>query len=138
MSNISFEYTQYQGVTSWYKHVNEYNAPELAYLSMGLAGESGEFVDNVKKLVREIGFMDDHMYNYKMDQHVQEALIDELGDVLWYLNKLCTFLGLTIEDLMVLNTVKLHERWGIPNSAKWPFESITFEQAKGEDDTVPF
>ena len=138
MSNVEFEYTQYQGVTSWYKHVGEGNAPELSYLTLGLAGETGEFADVVKKLVRELGMNDDHMFNYTMDQYVKVDLIDELGDVLWYLNKLCTFLDISLEELMVANTVKLHERWGIPNKAAWPFEHITFEQAKDPNDLVPF
>ena len=95
-------------------------------------------MDVFKKLVRDVGMLDDQMFDHLMEQYVKADLIDELGDVLWYLNKLCTFLDITVLELMVLNTVKLHERWGIPNDAVWPFSGITFEQAKGDVELIPF
>ena len=131
MNTLTFEYTDYQIKTTWYAHANENNAPELSYLALGLAGEAGEFADAVKKLVREVGQRDDDAYYREMKLHVRDKLIDELGDVLWYLNKLTTFFGLTIEDLMIANTVKLHERWGIPNNVEWPFTHISYEDAEG-------
>jgi len=128
--HIISKYTDYQDATSWYKHWNEDNAPELSYLTLGLVGEAGEFADNVKKIVRKVGQLDITGFRVAMREGAERGLTDELGDVLWYLNKLCTFLGVTIEDLMVDNTAKLHERYGRESGAEWPFDHITFEEAK--------
>ncbi len=129
-NEIIREYVGYQWRTTWYAHANECNAPELSYLALGLAGEAGEFADAVKKIVREVGQADPNAYWKAMNEGARDKLINELGDVLWYLSKLTVFLGLSLEDLMVDNTVKLHERWGIPNGVDWPFAHITFEEAK--------
>jgi len=132
------EFTQYQQVTSWYAHNGESNAPELSYLVMGLAGEAGETCDEVKKLIRETGQRNDALFNALMIR--RERLFKEMGDTLWYLNKLCTFLGVTLEDLAVMNTLKLFHRTrsnGQFMDVEWPFspgtvsnEAITEEMAK--------
>ena len=127
---IAQEYTEYQRVSSFYRHADEDNAPELSYLAMGLAGEAGEFVDQVKKVIREVGQDDPNAYWRMMNEGARDKLIDELGDVLWYLNKLAAFLSLPINDLMIMNTIKLHERHGAGMGLTWPFTHITFKEAK--------
>ncbi|MEE8598087.1 MAG: hypothetical protein V3S69_00945, partial [Dehalococcoidales bacterium] len=54
------------------------------------------------------------------------------GDVLWYLTKICSFLELDLEALMVLNTHKLYNRLIeknrlVPEETPWPFEEPTYE-----------
>ena len=52
----------------------------LAYLGLGLAAEAGEVADHIKKLLR--------------DQKIDEAaMIDELGDVIYYWACLCVAAG---------------------------------------------
>ncbi len=109
--NITTEYRNFLRDTSWYTHSHEHNAAELAYLCLGLAGESGEFIDVVKKVVREVGFTDDESFQVHMQlSGVRGKLISELGDVLWYLTRIADFLNLTLEELMISNTHKLYQR----------------------------
>jgi len=140
-SKLLEEFTSYQKETSWYTHSGEANAPELSYLVMGLAGEAGETCDEVNKLVREVGQRDDHNFNALIINPERRAnLLKEMGDTLWYLNKLCTYMGITLEDLMVLNTIKLFHRTrenGKCLDIMWPFspgtvsnEAITEEMTK--------
>jgi NTP pyrophosphatase (non-canonical NTP hydrolase) len=65
--------------------------------TLGLAGETGEFADAVKKQIRD-------------GVTTPMKLIDELGDVLWYLTFLSGQLGYSIEELATTNYEKLHKR----------------------------
>lgn len=65
--------------------------------TLGLAGEAGEFADLVKKQIRG-------------DASHPSQMIDELGDVLWYVTSLAGQLGFSIEELASLNYQKLHDR----------------------------
>jgi NTP pyrophosphatase (non-canonical NTP hydrolase) len=65
----------------------------------GLAGESGEFIDMVKK-----HFFHGHTLDGAKCQK-------ELGDCLWYIAQLCSALGLTLEEVMIANIEKLKKRY---------------------------
>ena len=66
---------------------------------MGLAGESGECVDIMKK----------HLFQgHALDR---EKLMDELGDVLWYLAITTDGLGYQLEDIANHNIIKLVKRY---------------------------
>lgn len=67
--------------------------------TLGLCGEAGEFADQVKKDIRDGG----------AEPRVPK-MIDELGDVLWYLTSLSGQLGYSLEELATINYNKLHER----------------------------
>ncbi len=127
------EYAKFLDETSWYTHTDEGNAPELMYLTLGLAGESGEFADAVKKIVRACGAHNDEGFEELMLQDGgQHKLADELGDVLWYLVKLASFLGLTVEQLMLKNTHKLHERLRKKTGVQhpWPFTDPSMSRSE--------
>tara|TARA_R100001594_G_scaffold134481_1_gene175661 strand:- start:589 stop:915 length:327 start_codon:yes stop_codon:yes gene_type:complete len=70
---------------------------EKEYLMIGLMNEAGEVGGAFKKEIR------DHVDN-------TDLIIDEMGDVLWYLQRLCDVYGLKISDLMVNNMDKLFSR----------------------------
>lgn len=70
----------------------------LSNFSMGLAGESGEVVDAIKKLL------------YHKTGIFEEQLRDELGDVLWYLAALANEFGFSLEDVAKSNIEKLRAR----------------------------
>lgn len=79
---------------------NETPADErLVNAALGLAGEAGEVCDLVKKW-RHHG----HPLRY-------EKLIDELGDLQWYIVQACNALGASLEDVMRGNTQKLQKRY---------------------------
>lgn len=76
---------------------------EIGYLGLGLAGETGEVVDIIKKHLRAT---DEEKKEY---DHVNK-LHDELGDVLWYWVRLVDSLGLDPIIIMHANLEKLNER----------------------------
>ena len=66
---------------------------------MGLAGESGECVDLLKK----------HMFQgHGLDMH---HLAKELGDVAWYLAVTAHAIGYTLEEVFQMNVDKLLARY---------------------------
>ena len=72
----------------------------LGLCGLGLPGEIGEVVDLIKKF----------LYHRNGKPLNVEKLKDELGDVLWYYFILLDTIGLTFEDVMAANVVKLEER----------------------------
>lgn len=70
----------------------------IPHCALGLTGEAGEVADLIKKSQYAGGSLD------------IPKLEEELGDVLWYLQALCNFCGLTIEQLATLNIQKLTAR----------------------------
>lgn len=69
------------------------------YLGLGLAGESGEVVDQIKKEYRDAG-----------EPSVSKDIKLELGDVIWYWVRLCKAYGFEPEDVLEANVVKLTKR----------------------------
>lgn len=76
-------------------------SPELkqATFAMGLAGESGEVVDLLKKHVG---------HGHPL---VKNQLEKELGDVLWYIAAICSINNLKLEDVALANIAKLEARY---------------------------
>ena len=64
---------------------------------IGLMNEAGEVGGAYKKEIRD-----------RVDN--TELIIDELGDVLWYLQRLCDVYDIKISELMVNNMDKLFNR----------------------------
>ena len=71
----------------------------LVVSALGLAGEAGEFANLVKKMTA---------HGHEFDP---EALMDELGDVLWYLAEAATASGLSLETIATQNVEKLIKRY---------------------------
>ncbi|MCD6590003.1 nucleoside triphosphate pyrophosphohydrolase family protein [Candidatus Woesearchaeota archaeon] len=74
----------------------------LIYPVLGLAGEAGEVVEKVKKLIRD--------KNREIDAAFLEAIKKELGDVLWYIAAICAELGISMDEVARLNIEKLYSR----------------------------
>ena len=72
------------------------------YPTLGLAGESGEVADKVKKIIRD--------KNGVFDDSSKEAIKLELGDVLWYVAQLSTELGFELDEVAKSNIKKLESR----------------------------
>lgn len=64
----------------------------LSYLGLGLAGESGEVADKVKKVIRDS--------NSDIDFDRREGILMEVGDVLWYATRICDHLGVSVSSVV--------------------------------------
>ncbi len=74
----------------------------FVYPALGLAGETGEVVEKVKKIMRDKEGV--------LTEEDRERIAQELGDVLWYLTQLATELDLRLEDIARKNLEKLLSR----------------------------
>jgi len=72
----------------------------LMHMALGIAGEAGEVVDVIKKSV---------IYGKPLDQ---EKLIEELGDLEFYLQGLRSELGILRGAILQANVDKLRKRYG--------------------------
>ena len=68
-------------------------------MCMGLAGEIGEVIDIMKK----------HIYQGK-ELDITDV-IEEVGDVLWYIANFCNVNNITMDECMESNIKKLRERF---------------------------
>ena len=74
----------------------------LAYVTSKLASEAGEVSGKFGKMIRD--------NNGVLDYKFRKMMIDELGDVMWYVQQCCTELGVTLEDVCNRNIHKLSDR----------------------------
>lgn len=72
---------------------------DLTNALLGLAGESGEFIDLMKK----------HLFHGHPVDRVKAG--KELGDLLWYVADLATCLDLDLQGIALVNIAKLRERY---------------------------
>ena len=78
------------------------NIERLTTSGVGLAAESGEFLEIVKKMVFQ---------GKPWDEHNRKHLIIELGDVMWYVAQACIALDVDFEDVIEGNVKKLEKRY---------------------------
>lgn len=70
----------------------------LEYLTTGLCAEAGEFAGKVAKY-------------YRKDMDLpREAIIDELGDILWFISETARFLNTPLSTVADRNRKKLESR----------------------------
>jgi len=91
------EYLKATHETAIYPKAGSGDDLELYYLALGLTSEAGEVAGKVKKLIRD-GHWD------------AGAIAYELGDVFWYLVRLCDAIGYRPADVMDINIKKLTSR----------------------------
>jgi NTP pyrophosphatase (non-canonical NTP hydrolase) len=73
----------------------------LLTAALGLTGEAGEFADHVKKIF---------FHGKPYDDDRREAMILELGDIMWYVMQACEALEVSLEEVVYDNVDKLSER----------------------------
>lgn len=74
----------------------------LLYTVLGLTGEAGEIANQVKKILR-----DD---NGVLSDQRRDKIVDELGDVLWYVATTAQELRTPLEEVAKKNLAKLRAR----------------------------
>ena len=81
---------------------NGADIPHLLTAALGLAAESGEFTEVVKKII-----LQGKPYNEENVFHMKR----ELGDICWYLAQACMALDTTFDDIIEMNLDKLKARY---------------------------
>ncbi len=76
-----------------------YEKYALVLSALGLCGESGEFADLCKKMI---------YHDHPIDT---SKLHEELGDILWYIARACSTLGVSLETIAKDNIAKLQRRY---------------------------
>ncbi len=74
----------------------------LVYCTLGLTGESGEFAEHVKKMLRDDGG--------QLTLERKKSLLKELGDVLWYMVNLANSMDSDLETVAQMNLEKIQDR----------------------------
>lgn len=97
--NMNFkEYQEKCKRTAKYPKIGE----NFVYPALGLAGESGEVLEKVKKIFRD--------NNGQINDKIKIDIKKEIGDVLWYLSQLATELDLSFDEVATENINKLASR----------------------------
>ena len=78
------------------------NIERLTTAGVGLAAESGEFLEIIKKMVFQ---------GKPWNDDNREHLIIELGDVMWYVANACIALDISFDDVIRGNVKKLEKRY---------------------------
>ena len=78
------------------------NIERLTTSGVGLAAESGEFLEIVKKMVFQ---------GKPWSDSNREHLLIELGDVMWYVAQACIALDVDFEEVIEMNVKKLEKRY---------------------------
>lgn len=71
---------------------------ELSRIALGICGESGEAAELIKKYMRGDGLLD------------QGRVLDELGDIVYYITVMSHRLGADLDTVIRRNVVKLSAR----------------------------
>ncbi len=77
------------------------DSAKYIYTALGLTSEAGEVAGKIKKYIRG---------DYESIDIIRDKIIDELGDVLWYITALANELDSSLEEVQEKNTVKLLAR----------------------------
>ncbi|PWG00688.1 nucleoside triphosphate pyrophosphohydrolase family protein [Levilactobacillus bambusae] len=90
------EFNDYQEAANRTLYGNE---QVLTNCALGLASETGQVVDLVKN------------YTFRGQELDQEALVSEMGDVLWYLSQVAQWADIDFDDVAQENIKRLNERY---------------------------
>tara|TARA_B100001057_G_scaffold310154_1_gene310240 strand:+ start:10179 stop:10823 length:645 start_codon:yes stop_codon:yes gene_type:complete len=78
------------------------NISRLDTAASGLSAESGEFMEIVKKM---------KFQGKPWNDENKEHLTKELGDIMWYAAQAAMALGVRLDDVIYINTLKLAKRY---------------------------
>ena len=88
--------SQYQGDTG---SGVDFPVQRVTVLSLGISGEAGEVSDYIKKVL---------YHGHKYDR---AKLMEELGDVLWYVSEGASAIGVSLSEIAARNVEKLQKRY---------------------------
>lgn len=98
MTNLTFN--NYQEAA--YKTAIYPQELKILYPVIGLAGETGEVAEKIKKVLRD--------NNGIFSEEKKMEIAKELGDVLWYLSSIATDMGYSLDEIARMNLQKISAR----------------------------
>lgn len=107
-NNISLEHYS-EEMSSSAIYPNAGTLAGLMYVVLKLNGEAGEIAEKLGKLLRDQGMRADQRCR-EIPPDWRDAMIRELGDVLWYVNQAAKELGVPLRELYENNLSKLASR----------------------------
>lgn len=83
----------------------------VVYPALGLTGEAGEVAEKIKKLMRDqdIDFQGEDA-SEQIDADDAYEIAKEISDVLWYAANLANDIGYSLEEIAMINLLKLSSR----------------------------
>ena len=101
-SNESLDYAALLSRTNKLEIEDDCNIPQLLTAALGLAAESGEFTEVVKKIILQgKPYNEDNVFHMKR----------ELGDICWYLAQALMALDTDFNEILEMNVEKLESRY---------------------------
>lgn len=114
-SEYTFDsYADEAGLTAIYPEAGSGSFDAITYVILGLAGEAGEIANKWKKALRDIPkeYRDSDAYVLTIRQ-IKSAILDEIGDVLWYASRAVDEIGgsgTSLGEVAADNISKLNDR----------------------------
>lgn len=96
-----YTFEKYQ-TQAWETAIYPRKGEDLCYPILKLNGEAGEVAEKYGKILRD--------KEGRVSLEDRRALMDELGDVLWYISAIAMTLGADLEDVAQRNIEKLQSR----------------------------
>ncbi|HLC78315.1 MAG TPA: nucleoside triphosphate pyrophosphohydrolase family protein [Candidatus Nanoarchaeia archaeon] len=95
------DFNEYQK-RAWKTAIYPHKGKNLSYPALGLGGEAGEVMEKIKKMFRDDAG--------KLTPERRDAIIKELGDVLWYLAAISSEIKVDLDEVAQTNIEKLYSR----------------------------
>lgn len=99
---VEYKFKDYQEDAIYFDTNKEKSNNGFIEKVLGLGGEAGEVQEKIKKVIRDKDF--------RFDSNDKLQIAKELGDVLWYLSVIATYLDLHLENIARQNLLKLYDR----------------------------
>lgn len=96
--NVMFM-SDYQKMSKRTLNLNGVHSEQLTNMALGIAGESGEVIDHIKKHV---------FHGHDLDD---AKVKEEIGDLLFYVAGIATMLGYDLDEIAYNNVKKLEKRF---------------------------
>lgn len=104
------------------------NTNAISIYLLGLSGEVGELSTEYKKKIR-----DGESY-----QSFREKVIEEMGDIIWYLSSIATYEDIELSEILKKNTLKTKERWDDLNpTGRLKFDNEFYDDGCDESEQFP-
>lgn len=99
-------FDEYSHLANSTRHYTRSRREALEYVNTGFEGEAGEYLNEYKKHLRDVG----EYYHPPLGER-RIALLLELGDTLWYLSRIAMELDSSLHEVAQMNVDNLRTRY---------------------------